>query len=632
MTDVFLSYKAEDRPRVAPLVQALETDGLSVWWDAHIGGGDNWRDTILRHLEAARAVIVVWSKRSIGPHGQFVRDEATRALKRRTYLPVRIDKVDPPLGFGEMQALDLAGWNGDRTDKRYQALLGTLRKRFGIKSARSERGQDRQSGISRRTAIATGTVAAVATVGAGTWFLLKPGEARANSIAVLPFANLSGDPNQAYFSDGIAEELRSALSRIAGLTVVARTSSEAVRDADAKAAGHKLGVTNILTGSVRRSPEMIRISAQLVDGRQGLERWSEVYDRPPGDALQIQTDIAGKVADALSIRLAPSDRQRLTQGGTNSPEAHDLLLKAQAYFQQNEGMEAWERAKGMIDAALALDPNYANAVAAKARMLTIKAGGMSFTAREARELYRQATIAAKRAIQLAPQSRSGYSVLAEILYQQLYPRAALVQYDKLLSLPGDDANTLLGYAVFLGETRRTGEGLRLVDRAIAVDPLNPLTYGWKAYILAADRRYEQAIEATSRQIELSPGRNQPRVRLGYYYMLLGRYSEAAKAMNEAISESPIQLTYRASLAIRLGKLTEAEEIYRQISAMGDNGLYQQAEILAQLGRKDEAIRVLDQAWAVRDSGLTTILFDPLVDPLRHDARFETIVKRIDFPV
>ena len=106
--------------RVRPLVEALEADGLSVWWDAHIGGGDEWRETIARHLDEARCVIVVWSKRSIGPEGRFVRDEATRALRRHAYLPVRIDKVDPPLGFGETQALPLSGWKGNRSDPRYR--------------------------------------------------------------------------------------------------------------------------------------------------------------------------------------------------------------------------------------------------------------------------------------------------------------------------------------------------------------------------------------------------------------------------------------------------------------------------------------------------------------------------------
>src|SRR5207248_11175527 len=119
MTDVFISYKAEDRPRVRPLVEALEAEGLAVWWDARVGGGEAWRESIEQQLDAARCVIVVWSKRSTGPEGRFVRDEASRATRRRTYLPVRIDKVEPPLGFGETQALNLSGWKGDRSDPRY---------------------------------------------------------------------------------------------------------------------------------------------------------------------------------------------------------------------------------------------------------------------------------------------------------------------------------------------------------------------------------------------------------------------------------------------------------------------------------------------------------------------------------
>ena len=127
MSDVFVSYKAEDRARVCPLVEALEAEGLSVWWDAHIGGGDEWRDSIQQHLDEAKCVIVVWSKRSIGPEGHFVRDEATRAQRRHAYLPVRIDKVDPPLGFGETQAIPMIGWKGDRSDPRYQAVLAAAR-------------------------------------------------------------------------------------------------------------------------------------------------------------------------------------------------------------------------------------------------------------------------------------------------------------------------------------------------------------------------------------------------------------------------------------------------------------------------------------------------------------------------
>src|ERR1044071_2447361 len=145
--------------------------------------------------------------------------------------------------------------------------------------------------MKRRTALAGTSVAAAAVAAGGIWFFLKPGSAEAsNSIAVLPFANLSGDPAQVYFSDGIAEELRNALARLAGLKVVGRTSSEAVRNDDAETAAKKLGVTTILTGSVRQSASLIRVSAQLVDGRTGLEKWSNNYDRPPGDVIKIQTD------------------------------------------------------------------------------------------------------------------------------------------------------------------------------------------------------------------------------------------------------------------------------------------------------------------------------------------------------
>ena len=126
MSDVFLSYKAEDLPRVEPLVATLEADGLSVWWDARLTAGAEWREDIQEQLDAAGCVIVVWSKRSVGPEGRFVRDEASRAQRRGAYLPIRIDKVEPPLGFGELQVISLQGWKGDRNDARYHRLLSAV--------------------------------------------------------------------------------------------------------------------------------------------------------------------------------------------------------------------------------------------------------------------------------------------------------------------------------------------------------------------------------------------------------------------------------------------------------------------------------------------------------------------------
>ena len=206
MADVFVSYKAEDRRRVKPLVEALQADGFSVWWDEQIGGGAAWRHAIETELNAAKCVIVAWSKRSVGAEGTFVQDEATRAQQRHVYVPVIIDKVHLPLGFGETQALPLSGWHGDRSDPHYQAVLAAVQRNAGPKR-RARPAPVHQPKIDRRTAIAGGAVAAVAAAGVGGWAFLRSSPASASrSIAVLPFANLSGDPAQAYFSDGIAEE------------------------------------------------------------------------------------------------------------------------------------------------------------------------------------------------------------------------------------------------------------------------------------------------------------------------------------------------------------------------------------------------------------------------------------------
>ena len=175
LADVFVSYKAEDRSRVAPLVRALEEEGFSVWWDTHIGGGAHWREDIQEHLDAAKCVIVVWTRRSVGHGGDFVRDEATRARKYGTYLPVRLDLVDPPLGFGELQAISLKGWRGDRSDGRFLTLAETVRGYVTGEYTDGHYAHHDKAGFSRRMMI--GGVAgtgAFAVAGLAAWQLLKP--------------------------------------------------------------------------------------------------------------------------------------------------------------------------------------------------------------------------------------------------------------------------------------------------------------------------------------------------------------------------------------------------------------------------------------------------------------------------
>jgi serine/threonine-protein kinase len=626
LTDLFLSYKAEDRARVAPLVEALEADGYSVWWDADIAGGDDWRETICRYLDAARCVIVVWSKKSVGPGGHFVRDEATRALRRGVYLPVKIDSVEPPLGFGETQALNLRGWKGDRNRPEYRAVLGAIQTRLGD-PARATAAEPPTPGIDRRLLLAGGAAVTLAAAGGG-WLILKPTSSKEDSIAVMPFANLSGDPAQAYFSDGIAEELRSALSRVAGLTVIARTSSEAVRNDDAKDAARKLGVGNILAGSVRQSPATIRVSAQLVDGRTGIEKWSETYDRVPGDVIKIQTDIAENVASALAIALTGA---AVVLGGTTNAAAQNLVLKAVAVANTGD-REDLETAQSLLDGALEIDPNYAEAYVQKARVLSNYAG--YFARAEELPGYRaDASRNARRALEIAPDLASAHNALAEIHRVSLEFKHADREYRRAIALAPHDAATLRDSGRFASQLGRKAEALRLVDQAIALDRLNPASYTSRLWVLTANRQFAEAVDY-ARMIETRWPDYISWLEVAFCLIALNRLDEArqAAAKLERTGGSGGRSVAEALINAREGRANEAERNLAIVRGLfGDAASYQYAQIYSVLGDKARALDELERAWDIRDSGLLWLKVDPTLDPLRNEPRFKALFNRLDFP-
>ena len=627
MSEIFVSYKAEDRARVAPLVEALSAEGLAVWWDAHIGGGEEWRDEIAGHLDAASCVIVVWSKRSTGKEGRFVREDATRALKRGTYLPILIDKVTPPLGFGETQALPLTGWKGRTDDPRYGAIANAVNAMAG-REARHR--IHPTAGLARRPLLVGGGAAVVAA-GVGGWLLLKPTAAKANSIAVLPFANLSGDPAQEYFSDGMAEELRSALSRIAGLRVVARTSSEMLRDSDAKTAANKLGVEHILAGSVRRSPSTIRVNAQLIDGGDGIERWSETFDRSMGDVLQIQTGIAQSVARALSVELGGRQREELTLGGTKVPAALDLYMKASP-GQQSDTREALNESLGLLNAAIALDQNFARAHSRKAFILVLVAGVYALSKEESDRGYREAMRSVERSIAIEPRLAIGYATRAAIHKDQLNIGAAVADLDRADALPGDDAHALRIHAMLLAQNRQFAEAHRKIERSYGLDPLNPVSLEIKALILTLERNYESAVRVARQALEIAPDRLQVRRILANSLVMLDRPADAQAEYAKFEVTDYRRLLGEAVLAVRAGNRPEATEKLRVMTERyGDAAVFQYGQIYAQMGMRNESIAALQRALGIRDPGMAFIRTDPFLDPVRGDPRFAAIVKAMNFP-
>ena len=627
MSDVFVSYKAEDRKRVRPLVEALEADGYSVWWDEQIGGGAAWRQAIEAELNTAKCVIVAWSKRSVGPEGTFVQDEAARAQQRRVYVPVTIDKVHVPLGFGEMQALSLTGWKGDRSDPRYQTVLSAVCRIAG--DAAPVGAQIPRAPVSRRAVVGGGAVAAAVIAGGGAWMMFKPSPAVGHSIAVLPFANLSGDPRQAYFSDGIAEELRSALARLAGLKVVGRTSSEVVRDKDAETAARELGVPNILTGSVRRSPATIRVSAQLIDGTSGMEGWSESYDRSPGDTIKIQTDIAENVARALKVALGSAGKAALTVGGTDNPEAQNLLLEADAAANL-EGPKNGRRAIDLLDRAIALDPNYAHAHALKAILVMGFYNAFSRNARELAQSRADALAGARRAAAIAPNLPIAHGALAEIHRSNLAFKAAAAEYRRAFAIEGGSPDGLRSYSRFVSDMGDHAKALQLADEALGLDPLNPRSYRTRGLVLFNARRYSEALK-TFEEFKGESTRLMFPIPRGETLTMLGRTAEARKAYAGA-PDDLFRLAGEAILDARSGhRGSSLEKIGRIEQRYGDAASYQYGQIHAQLGNADQAFAALDRAWQIKDAGLLSAKVDPMLDPLRRDPRFARLLAKVGFP-
>ena len=628
--DVFLSYKAEDRARLVPLAQALEAEGFSVWWDVHIEGGTNWHEDIVEHLESAKCVVVAWSKRSVGPAGQFVRDEARRAQRRNVYVPIRLDPIEPPLGFGEIQALSLKGWKGDRFDPRFQALASAVRSHISGKPALHRHAYQEHRDVSRRALLAAGAGVAVLAA-AGGWYVLNSGQENAKRIAVLPFANLSGTDDQAYFAEGIAEELRSALSRI-GLQVIGRASSAAVKDLDTKIAAAKLGVGNILTGSVRRSPGAVRVNAQLVGGSDGVQHWAQTYDMAAADEIKIQADIAANVAQALSIALNEGGKSALTLGGTTDAGALDLFLRASDLYSNDTSDSALRQAIALLDSAIQRDGNYANAYRLKARALELLGTSSPKSASEMANTVAEAAAAARKAIAIAPKLGPAYAELALIEQDQYNYAKAFKYIERALTLSPDDPLVLpsaMYIKRYLGDPR---DALSLADRLVQLDPLNAITYTRRASVLIALRRYPEAIDAARKSLELAPQRTSPHQLIGDCLVLMNRLNDARDEYQKVPADDVFRLAGEAIIAGLSRDLAAVNRIIAQMRELfGDAASYNYAQVYAQAGEKDRAFSALSTAFNVRDAGLTGLKTDPFLDPIRSDPRFAALIRKLRFP-
>ena len=632
---VFLSYARDDQVVAKKIIAALEAQGFAVWWDGLLQGGAAFANQTEEALENADAVVVLWSKISAVSH--WVRDEATVGRQKARLVPATLDGTEAPLGFRQFQLLDLSKWKGQAGAPEIEGLCDAIRLVAGQEAAPHPLVPAR-FGLGRRQALLIGGGVALAASGYGIWRsgLLGLGELRLDdSVAVIPFRNLSSDAEQGYFAQGLSEEIRLALSRNSALRVIAPASTKAAGEEDAGPAevARKLGVAWLLRGSVRASGDTLRIAAELVDGKTGAANWTDSFDRARGDVFAVQSEIASSVASALSAQATGAAAGKTGDsgtGGTGSVKAYDAYLRGNAYYELRSGEAAFRAALGQYDTAIAADPDYAQAHAARAQTLTVVTNNYARADQFAAQ-YGDAIKSARRAVAIAPDMAVAHSVLGFVLLQGMLDiGGAKAPYEKSRALGAGDASVQRLYAAFAAQMGEDKAAREAIGRAIALDPLNAAVFRVAGFIDFAARRFDKALESCGKAVSLNPDMAQIGGCLGDAHYQLEQF-EAAKA---AYLLEPAAIFRNAGLAVvehKLGNRTAAVAANTAlVEEFGDGSAYQQAQIAAQWGDPARALAMLRLAQRVGDIGLVGAKIDAMLDPLRQQREFSSLLNQLGF--
>lgn len=333
MADIFLSYSRTDKPRVAPLVAALEAKGWSVWWDTDLSPGVDFDSVTAEALKSVGAVVVVWTPTSVT--SRWVRGEARVGADRGVLVPVRFENAELPIDVRTIHTTDLDDWNGDPASSTFQRLAQSL------------------------SALLGGAAPTLPTPSAQELKLpSKP------SIAVMPFANLSGDPEQDYFADGMVDEITNALSRFKSLFVIASASTLSFKGKaiSPQEVGRQLGVRYVLDGSVRKAGNRIRISVKLIDAADGAQVWSERFDDTLEDVFDLQDKVALAVAGKIEPTVEKAEIRRASARPTDKLGGYDLYLRALPLFRTFGRAEVF-KALELLKQAIAMDGDFVPALA-----------------------------------------------------------------------------------------------------------------------------------------------------------------------------------------------------------------------------------------------------------------------------
>jgi adenylate cyclase len=580
MADVFVSYARTDRALVAPVVAAIEASGWSVWWDPAIEAGQQFDDQIEAELKAAKVVLVVWTPTSVS--SRWVRGEAREAADRAKLVPARFSGATLPMDVRAIHTTDLDGWNNEPGSAQFQALLRSLGAMIGRQAPGPTAG---------------GTPAPAAA---------SPPAALRLAVCVLPFANMSGDAEQEYFSDGISEDIITDLSKVSSLTVISRNSAFAYkgRQADVPQIARELKVSHVLEGSVRKAGGRVRITAQLVDGQTKDSVWAERYDRDLNDIFALQDEISQAIVKALKLKLLPEEKMAIEQRGTSNLEAYNLYLMARQFSVTGNYGNA-RRCDAIIRlcrSATEIDPNYAHAWA----LMAVAQAALKFYFNGPGD---GALASAERALSLDENLAEAHAAKARVLISEAKYELAMTEIETALRLDPESFEVNTAAARLFFTQRRHHDAIRYYEKAAALmeTDFSSVAMLETCYQAIGDREgVRSAAERTLARAERITSQEPDNgMALGYVVnalCFLGQAERAKDLAKRAVLLDPDNLTMRYNFACGFAALREFDTVL---------------ELMGPVLEQDTKETV---DWAK---------VDPDLDPLRDDPRFQAMIAAAD---
>ena len=459
----------------------------------------------------------------------------------------------------------------------------------------------------------------------------------AKSIAVLPFDNLSRDPDNAFFAEGVQDEILTRLAKVADLKVIARTSTQKFKSApeDLSEIAKQLGVLNILEGSVQKANDQVRVNVQLINATTNAHLWAEIYDRKLTDIFAVESDIAKTIADALQAKLTGAEKQMMAAQPTSDTTAYELYHKGRSLWEKRTG-DNIPKAIALFEQAVARDPNYALAYGGLANAYVILP---YWTNADRRDANAKAKDAALKALRLDPNLAEAHLALGKVLFfSEIDIEGAIREYQRAIELKPNEAAAHHWYGNdALAALGRFDEAIAEGKRAVELDPLSAVMNVDLGETLYYAHRYGDAARQVRKGLDLDPKSPYAHYNLGLVLHATGDLSGAIAEYEKAkqFGDNPLESSLCAAAKAQAGDKDAATRMLGDLDKVSQRGEavgYYRALLYLSLNNKDEALRALEQGYEERDgSNIGWIKVDPLLDSLHGDPRFDALVQKVVAP-